>query len=96
MQNIANKVIIITGASSGIGEATALKLAAEGAKIVLGARREDKLKTIADKIQAAGGEAAYRATDVTKPEDSAALVALAKSRFGKVDATPYWFKVNPL
>ena len=78
MQNIANKVVIITGASSGIGEATALKLAAEGAKIVLGARREDKLKAIADKIQAAG--------DVTKPEDSAALVALAKSRFGKVDA----------
>ena len=86
MQNIANKVIIITGASSGIGEATALKLAAEGAKIVLGARREDKLKTIADKIQAAGGEAAYRATDVTKPEDSAALVALAKSTFGKIYA----------
>ena len=86
MQNIANKVIIITGASSGIGEATALKLAAEGAKLVFGARREDKLKAIADKIEAAGGEAAYRATDVTKPEDSAALVALAKSRFGKVDA----------
>ena len=53
MQNIANKVVIITGASSGIGEATALKLAAEGAKIVLGARREDKLKAIADKIEAA-------------------------------------------
>ena len=75
MQNIANKVVIITGASSGIGEATALKLAKEGAKIVLGARREDKLKAIADQIKASGGEAVYRVTDVTKPEDNAALVA---------------------
>jgi len=85
MQNIANKVVIITGASSGIGEATALKLAREGAKIVLGARREDKLKAIADQIKAAGGEAVYRVTDVVKPEDNAALVALAKETFGKVD-----------
>ena len=85
MQNIANKVVIITGASSGIGEATALKLAKEGAKIVLGARREDKLKAIADQIKAAGGEAVYRVTDVVKPEDNAALVALAKEAFGKVD-----------
>ena len=73
MQNIANKVVIITGASSGIGEATALKLAAEGAKLVLGARREDKLKAIAAHIKAGGGEAVYRVTDVTRPEDSAAL-----------------------
>ena len=86
MQNIANKVVIITGASSGIGEATALKLAAEGAKLVLGARREDKLKAIAAHIKAGGGEAVYRVTDVTRPEDSAALVALAKSTFGKIDA----------
>ena len=86
MQNIANKVVIITGASSGIGEATALKLAAEGAKLVLGARREDKLKAIAAHIKSGGGEAVYRVTDVTRPEDSAALVALAKSTFGKIDA----------
>ena len=85
MQNIANKVVIITGASSGIGEATAYKLAREGAKIVLGARREDKLKAIADQIKADGGEAVYRVTDVVKPEDNAALVALAKEAFGKVD-----------
>jgi len=84
-QNIANKVVIITGASSGIGEATAYKLAREGAKIVLGARREDKLKAIADQIKASGGEAVYRVTDVVKPEDNAALVALAKEVFGKVD-----------
>ena len=86
MQNIKNKVVIITGASSGIGEATAYKLAAEGAKIVLGARREAQLKAIADQIKANGGEAVYRVTDVVKPEDSAALVALAKEAFGKVEA----------
>ena len=86
MQNIQNKVIIITGASSGIGEATAYKLAEHGARLVLGARREDKLKAIADKIQASGGQAVYRATDVVKPEDNQALVYLAKSRFGQVDA----------
>ncbi|MGF6148174.1 Uncharacterized oxidoreductase SAV2478 [Kingella potus] len=85
MQNIKDKVVIITGASSGIGEATAYKLAAAGAKLVLGARREAQLKAIADNIKAAGGEAVYRVTDVVKPEDNQALVALAKEAFGKVD-----------
>ncbi|MFZ7109147.1 SDR family oxidoreductase [Avibacterium avium] len=86
MQKLKDKVVIITGASSGIGEATAYKLAQEGAKIVLAARREDKLKAIADNIAKNGGEAVYRSTDVTKPEDNHALVELAKSTFGKVDA----------
>ncbi|WP_303819659.1 SDR family oxidoreductase [Actinobacillus minor] len=86
MNNIENKVVIITGASSGIGEATAYKLAKAGAKLVLGARREDKLQTIVNNIKANGGEAVYRVTDVVKPEDNQALVALAKSAFGKVDA----------
>ncbi len=86
MQNIKGKVVIITGASSGIGEATACKLASAGAKLVLGARREGKLKAIAGKITADGGEAVYRATDVVKPEDNQALVELAQSAFGKVDA----------
>ena len=86
MSTIQNKVVIITGASSGIGEATAYKLAEQGARLVLGARREDRLKAIADKIQASGGQAVYRATDVVKPEDNQALVDLAKSRFGQVDA----------
>ncbi|KGQ35370.1 oxidoreductase [Gallibacterium anatis] len=86
MQNLKDKVVIITGASSGIGEATAYKLAQEGAKIVLAARREDKLKAIADNIVKNGGEAVYRSTDVTKPEDNHALVELAKNTFGKVDA----------
>lgn len=78
--------MIITGASSGIGEATANLLAEQGAKIVLAARREDRLKAIADNIKAKGGEAVFRATDVTKPEDNTALVELAKSAFGRVDA----------
>ncbi|WP_218925436.1 SDR family oxidoreductase [Streptococcus danieliae] len=83
--SIENKVVIITGASSGIGEATAYKLAEKGAKLVLGARREDRLQAIADKIIAAGGEAVYRATDVVKREDNVALVELAKTAFGRVD-----------
>lgn len=80
-----NKVVIITGASSGIGEATAKRLASEGAKIILGARRESKLQQITEDIQAAGGQAAYLVTDVSKRADSVALVNLAKQTFGQVD-----------
>jgi len=83
--NIEGKVIAITGASSGIGEATALLLAARGAKIVLGARREDRLQALADRIAAAGGEAAYTRTDVKRREDLAGLVTLARDRYGKLD-----------
>lgn len=86
MQTLKDKVIIITGASSGIGEATAYKLADLGAKLVLAARREDKLKAISDTIKARGGEAVYRSTDVVNLDDNHALVALAKESFGKVDA----------
>ena len=86
MNNIVNKVVIITGASSGIGEATAYKLAEQGAKLVLGARREEKLKAIVENIKVKGGEAVYRVTDVVKAEDNAALVELAKSMFGGIDA----------
>ncbi|APZ50703.1 SDR family oxidoreductase [Salipiger abyssi] len=83
---IKDKVVIITGASSGIGEATAKEIASKGAKVVLGARREEKLKQIADDIKAAGGEAVYQAIDVTKTEDNDAIVKLAKDSFGRVDA----------
>lgn len=83
---IKDKVIIITGASSGIGEATAKRIASEGGKVVLGARREDKLKQIADDIRADGGEAVYQALDVTDPAENEAIVALAKDTFGGVDA----------
>lgn len=83
---IKDKVVIITGASSGIGEATAKVLAGKGAKVVLGARRESKLKQIAEVIKKAGGQAAYRELDVTKPAENAAIVDLAKKTFGRVDA----------
>ena len=82
MNYVENKVVIITGASSGIGEETARVLAANGAKVVLSARREDKLKKLADEI---GESAAYLASDVTSLEDMNAVVALAKEKFGKVD-----------
>lgn len=82
---IKDKVVIITGASSGIGEATAKLLASKGAKIVLGARREDKLKQIADEILLNGGQAVYHVLDVTKQEENDRLVQLAKEKFGRVD-----------
>jgi NADP-dependent 3-hydroxy acid dehydrogenase YdfG len=82
---IKDKVVIITGASSGIGEATAKLLASEGAKVVLGARREDKLKQIVDEIEKDGGQAVYQELDVTKPSDDDAIVRLATERFGGVD-----------
>jgi len=84
--NIENKVVLITRASSGIGQSTAELLAKKGAKIVLAARRESRLKELADKINKAGGQAIYQVTDVTNPEDSKKLVQYAKEKFGKVDA----------
>ena len=82
---IKDKVVIITGASSGIGAATAKMLAAQGAKVVLGARNTDKLQKLVDEIKADGGQATFRATDVSKEADNQALVKLAKDTFGKVD-----------
>ena len=82
---IADKVIAITGASSGIGRATALLLAGRGAKMVLGARRADRLAALADQIAASGGEAAYIQTDVSRRKDVAGLVQLAQERYGKLD-----------
>ena len=74
---IEGKVVAITGASSGIGRATARLLAERGARVVLGARRRDALAAVANDIAAAGGSAAYRVTDVTHRPDLEALVALA-------------------
>jgi NADP-dependent 3-hydroxy acid dehydrogenase YdfG len=85
METIKNKVIIITGASSGIGQAAALLLAEQGASVVLGARSGDKLEQLANKIITAGGKAIYVATDVTKRQDLLNLVALAQSTYGKLD-----------
>ncbi|MFE9537333.1 SDR family oxidoreductase [Streptomyces sp. NPDC006691] len=75
----------ITGASSGIGEATAVHLAGKGARLVLGARREDRLKGVVDRIAARGGEAVGVVMDVTKREDLRRLTDTAVERFGRLD-----------
>jgi NADP-dependent 3-hydroxy acid dehydrogenase YdfG len=85
MQGIQDKVVAITGASSGIGEATALALAERGAKLALGARRSERLESLVDRITASGGDAAYARTDVRRREDLLELVQLACERFGRLD-----------
>ncbi|MYV17363.1 SDR family oxidoreductase [Furfurilactobacillus milii] len=82
---VQNKVVVITGASSGIGEVTAKLLAKNGAKVVLGARREDRLEKLVADIKADGGQAAYQTVDVRDAEQVAALVAYAKTTFGGLD-----------
>ena len=82
---IKDKVVIITGASSGIGEASAKLLASKGAKVVLGARRDDKLKQIVDEIEKDGGQAVYQELDVTRASDNENIVRLARETFGRVD-----------
>jgi len=83
--NIEDKVIVITGASSGIGEATARLLASRGAKVMLGARRTERLEKIAGEIQEAGGSAAFRALDVTSRQDVQDFIDFTVTRFGRVD-----------
>lgn len=82
---IANKVVLITGASSGIGEATARVLAERGARVVLGARRTDRLEKLVEDIRAAGGTAECRTLDVTSLEDVRGFVEFATAKFGTVD-----------
>lgn len=82
---IKDKVVVITGASSGIGEATAKMLAKNGAKVVLGARRENRLQAIVNDIKNAGGQATYKVTDVRDAQEVADLVTLAKNEFGSLD-----------
>ena len=83
--NIADKVVVITGASSGIGESTAKLLAQQGAKVVLGARRKDRLDAAVKEISAAGGKAISFVVDVTKRTEVDALVRGAVESFGRVD-----------
>jgi NADP-dependent 3-hydroxy acid dehydrogenase YdfG len=83
--NIADKVVVITGDSSGIGESTAKLLARHGAKLVLGARRKDRLDAAVKEISAAGGKAISLAVDVTKRADVEALIRGAVESFGRVD-----------
>lgn len=83
--NIKGKVVVITGASSGLGETTARHLASKGASVVLGARRIENLEKIAKEIRENGGKAEVLKMDVTKAEDVKALVDKAVSSFGKID-----------
>ncbi|MGP3985801.1 SDR family oxidoreductase [Streptomyces sp. 3N207] len=85
MSGIEGKVIAVTGASSGIGEATATYLGEKGARLVLGARREDRLNAVVDKIKAAGGTATGVIVDVTRREDLQRLTDTAIDQFGRLD-----------
>jgi len=96
MPGLNNKVVLITGASSGIGEGTARQLAANGARVVLGARRTDKLKEIAVDIEKAGGAVRFRSLDVTDAKDMEAFVAFAETEFGQIDVLVNNAGVMPL
>ncbi|MEV6274942.1 SDR family oxidoreductase [Nocardia sp. NPDC051832] len=82
----ANKVVLITGASSGVGKAVALRVAAEGAAVVLGARGKDAGEQVAGEIRAAGGRALFVPTDVTVEADVARLTQAALTEYGRLDA----------
>ncbi|HTU55690.1 MAG TPA: SDR family oxidoreductase [Acetobacteraceae bacterium] len=83
--NIEGKIVVITGASSGLGEATARLLSAQGASVVLGARRAARLQALADELAAAGGKATALTTDVTRREQVKALVDAAVQAYGRID-----------
>jgi len=85
MSFLEEKVVVITGASSGIGEATAKHLAERGSKVVIAARSEDKLQKIIDEIQSKGGKAIYKVTDVTDKENIHNLITHAIEEFGRID-----------
>jgi NADP-dependent 3-hydroxy acid dehydrogenase YdfG len=85
MTGISGKVVAVTGASSGIGEATARLLAGRGAAVVLGARRTERLDKLAEEIRDQGGRAISHATDVTRREDLQGLVDAAVTEFGRLD-----------
>lgn len=96
MSDLNGKVVAITGASSGIGEAAARLLAARGAKVMLGARRTQRLSTIVREINEAGGVAHYRALDVTNRADVDAFVAETIAVFGRLDVMVNNAGVMPL
>ncbi|TIL21898.1 MAG: SDR family oxidoreductase [Mesorhizobium sp.] len=91
-----NKVVLITGASSGIGAAIARELGAAGAKVMLGARRTDRLDALAEEIRAKGGEAMTRRLDVTDRADVAAFAEAARQAWGRVDVIVNNAGVMPL
>ncbi|MDH1522487.1 SDR family oxidoreductase [Achromobacter mucicolens] len=96
MQERQSKVVLITGASSGIGEAAARLLAAQGHRVYVGARRTDRLEMLVQEIRAKGGTAAFRALDVTSAEDMQAFVRGAEAAFGQVDVIVNNAGVMPL
>jgi NADP-dependent 3-hydroxy acid dehydrogenase YdfG len=96
MSNIKGKVVAITGASSGIGEATARLLAERGAHVVVGARRTERLEKLVADINARGGSARFRAVDVTSRADTQAFVDFAKAEFGRLDVLVNNAGVMPL
>src|SRR5262245_57334480 len=83
MENIEGKVVVITGASSGLGEATARLVSAQGASVVLGARRADRLKSLADELNSR--KALAVTTDVTRSDQVQNLVDTAVQKFGRID-----------
>lgn len=90
------KTVVITGASSGIGETTSRLLASQGAHVVIGARRMDRIEALASDIRAAGGSVAVQQLDVTEIGQMQAIIELAQSRFGRVDAIVNNAGVMPL
>lgn len=96
IQNRQSKVVLITGASSGIGEASARLLAAQGHRVYVGARRTDRLETLVQEIRANGGTAAFRALDVTSAEDMRDFVRGAEAAYGQVDVIVNNAGVMPL
>jgi len=85
MQNTKGKVVVITGASSGLGEAAARLLSSEGACVMLGARRLDRLNFLADELNRSGGKAVAVVTDVTQRDQVKRLVDIAVEKFGRID-----------
>ncbi|AIQ46486.1 oxidoreductase [Paenibacillus sp. FSL R7-0273] len=96
MSDIQDKIVIITGASSGIGEATAKELASKGAKLVLAARREDRLQKLQQEIENNGGQAVYKVTDVASHEQMEELAEYTLKEFGKIDVLVNNAGVMPL
>ncbi len=96
MQNVQGKVVVVTGASSGIGEATARHLAGLGAKVVLGARRTERLEAIAEELREGGHAADFVALDVTDLASVRAFVDFAVERHGRIDVIVNNAGVMPL
>jgi NADP-dependent 3-hydroxy acid dehydrogenase YdfG len=84
-EQLRGRVALVSGASSGFGEATALKLAADGARVAIAARREDRLQDLAERIRGAGGEAEVIVADFGREEEAQAAVRRTEERFGRLD-----------